>query len=473
MYDPDMTTLHTQTEQSEDRMSVGRAMYDPDMTTLHTATERSEDRMSVGRAMYDLVEELYPMCRSITGEGVRQTLRTVARLIPLVIHEIPTGARVFDWVVPKEWNVADAFIKDAKGNRVVDFRKSNLHVVNYSSPVHRWMPLDELKAHLHTLPEHPDWIPYRTSYYKEDWGFCVSRNQLSALSGEEYEVCIDSTLEDGSLTFGEYYLPGDMEDEVLLSCHTCHPSLCNDNLSGIALLTFLASSLAAAPRRYSYRFLFIPGTIGAVAWLALNQERTTRIRHGLVAACVGDRGKFTYKKSRNGNVEIDRAAIHILRTSGAEHEIVDFSPYGYNERQFCSPGFDLPVGCLTRTPHGRLPEYHTSADNLDLVSPEHLAGSLFLYRAVLEVLEKNKLYESLNPKCEPQLGRRGLYDALAGDARSTEKELAMLWVLNLSDGRHTLLDIAERSNLPFGTIHHAASLLETHGLLRECGEQHD
>lgn len=430
------------------------------------------NRTATGRAMYDLISELYPICRSITGDGVRQTLRTVERLIPLTIHEVPTGTKVFDWVVPKEWNIRDAYVSDGKGARLIDFRESNLHVLNYSVPVHRTVPLHELKAHLFTLSHRPDWIPYRTSYYKEDWGFCVSQDQLSALEGEEYEVCIDSSLEDGSLTYGEYYIPGTTEDEILLSCHTCHPSLCNDNLSGIALVTFIARYITDVPHRYSYRFLFIPGTIGAIAWLALNEEGTSRIKHGLVAACVGDSGRFTYKKSRRGDAEIDRAAVHVLSTSSVKYEVVDFSPYGYNERQFCSPGFDLAVGSLTRTPHGRFPEYHTSADNLELIAPEYLSESLLVYLSVLDVLEKNKRYESLNPKCEPQLGRRGLYHAQEGSEQGSRQELAMLWVLNLSDGRHTLLDVAERAGLPFDTIHSAATLLEAHGLLRECEEQH-
>lgn len=430
---------------------------------------KSVDGAAIGHAMFDLVAELYPICRSITGDGVRQTLRAVTRFIPLTVHEVATGTRVFDWVVPKEWNIKDAFVKDSRGARVIDFRKSNLHVLNYSVPIHKRVSLSELKQHLFTLPDHPDWIPYRTSYYDENWGFCASCNQVSALDEEEYEVCIDSSLEDGSLTYGEYYVPGTTEEEILISCHTCHPSLCNDNLSGIALVTFLARHIAALPHRYSYRFLFTPGTIGAITWLALNEKKTPKIKHGLVAACVGDPGRFTYKRSRRGNAEIDRAAAHVLRARCAEYDVVEFSPDGYNERQFCSPGFDLPVGSLTRTPCGRFPEYHTSADNLELVAPECLSDSLLVYLAVLDVLEKNRRYESLNPKCEPQLGRRGLYDALRGDAKERSKERAVLWVLNLSDGNHTLLDIAERADLAFDLVSFAANLLDVRGLIRECG----
>jgi aminopeptidase-like protein len=418
--------------------------------------------------MYQLVADLYPICRSITGNGVRATLKRLTGIVPLVIHEVPSGTPVFDWVVPKEWNIRDAYVEDSKGTRVVDFHRSNLHVLNYSIPIRRKVSLPELREHLFSLPDHPDWIPYRTSYYKENWGFCVSQNQLSALKDEEYEVCIDSSLEEGHLSYGEFYLRGASEDEVIISCHTCHPSLCNDNLSGLALVAFLAKHLSTFPLRYSYRFLFIPGTIGAITWLALNEEKTPRIRHGLVVACVGDGGGFTYKKSRQGNAEIDRAAAHVLSNFGRDYKIVDFSPYGYDERQFCSPGFDLPVGSLTRTPYGHFPEYHTSADNLDLVAPEHLSDSFLAYLSVLDVLENNRRYVNLSPKCEPQLGRRGLYDAIGGNADVKSSELAMLWVLNLSDGHHTLLDISERAALPFDVILSTARVLLSHQLLEVC-----
>jgi aminopeptidase-like protein len=323
-----------------------------------------------------------------------------------------------------------------------------------------------LREHLFTLPDHPDWIPYKTSYYQERWGFCLSHNQLGTLKDELYEAVIDSSLEDGHLTYGECYLPGKSTDEVLVSCHVCHPSLCNDNLSGIALCAFLAKQLAQGPLRYSYRFLFIPGTIGAITWLALNESTASRIRHGLVVANVGDAGIMHYKKSRRGVAEIDRAVAHVLEHSGKPYEITEFSPYGYDERQFCSPGFDLPVGSLTRTPFARYPEYHTSADDLSLVQPRYLADSFETYLDVLNLLEGNVRYLNLNPKCEPQLGRRGLYRTLGGNVASKQAELAMLWVLNLSDGQHSLLDIAERSKLAFAVIRAAARALEAAGLLQ-------
>jgi aminopeptidase-like protein len=421
--------------------------------------------------MHRLIAELYPICRSITGEGVRQTLRILQRQIPLEIHEVPSGTPVFDWTVPKEWNIRDAYIKNARGERVVDFRESNLHVVSYSKPVKGRFPLSELSQHLFSLPDRPDWIPYRTSYYTETWGFCLRHSQLESLTEGEYEVCIDATLSDGFLSYGEYLIPGASDDEVLISCHVCHPSLCNDNLSGIAVASHLAAHIANMPqRRYSYRFLFIPGTIGSITWLARNEAQAGRIKHGLVVTCVGDAGPFTYKKSRRGNAEIDRAVAHVLKTAGRPCAVQDFFPYGYDERQYCSPGFDLPVGCLMRSPHGSFPEYHTSADNLDFVRADSLEESLRCYKNVVEVLEQNRTYRSLNPKCEPQLGKRGLYSAIGGDKDAAKRQLAMLWVLNLADGAHSLLDIAERSGAAFSDIRSMADALVRSGLLAPSEE---
>ena len=417
--------------------------------------------------MIDLIRDLFPICRSITGNGVRQTLQRLSQLVPLTVHEVPSGTKVFDWTVPKEWNVNDAYVKNSRGERVIDFQKSNLHVLNYSVPIRSRMTLHELKPHLFSIPEHPDWIPYRTSYYTERWGFCLSHRSLESLPEGDYEVCIDSTLAPGSLTYGEYYLPGQQEDEILISSHVCHPSLANDNLAGIAVATFAARLIQTWPnRRYSYRFLFAPGTIGSITWLARNEERASRIQHGLILTCLGDPGSFTYKKSRQGSAEMDRAAAHILRLTQPPGEIAEFKPYGYDERQYCSPGFNLAVGCFMRTPNGRYPEYHTSADNLDLVSAEALNDSLDALLRILLVLEGNRPYLNTNPKCEPQLGKRGLYATVGGQIGDHSLEMAFLWVLNFSDGRHTLLDIAERSSLPFAALKRAADLLEQHQLLQ-------
>jgi aminopeptidase-like protein len=426
----------------------------------------STDLAAAGDRMYRLIADLYPICRSITGNGFRKTLGRIREHVPLEIHEVPTGSQAFDWTVPREWNVRDAWVKDATGKKVIDFRRSNLHLVSYSVPVRRKMSLSELREHLHTLPDRPEWIPYRTSYYSESWGFCLSANDLAQLRDGEYEVCIDTTLSDGSLSYGESYIPGRRTDEVLLSCHACHPSLCNDNLSGVALVVSLAEMLKGVSLEYSYRFLFIPGTIGSITWLARNEAQASRIRHGLVVACVGDSGKFHYKRSRRGNAAIDRAVVCALKASGEAFEVRDFSPYGYDERQYCSPGFNLAVGSLTRTPHGEFPQYHTSADNLDFIKPQALGGSLALYLSALRILENNSCLINTSPKCEPQLGKRGLYRTLGGLPDAGKFEMAMLWILNLSDGDHSLLDIAERADLPFDTIHQTARLLTEHGLLR-------
>lgn len=425
----------------------------------------SVDPIAVGAQLHALIAELYPICRSITGGGLRDTLSILTRMVDVQVREVPSGTPVFDWTVPQEWNVRDAYVKNMRGERVIDFHQSNLHVVSYSVPVHARLGLAELRSHLFTLPEQPDVIPYRTSYYTRSWGFCLSHRQLTALEDEIYEVCIDSTLEDGSLTFGECYLPGATDEEVLISCHSCHPSLCNDNLSGMAVATLLARHLSTLSLRYSYRFLFIPGTIGSITWLALNEALTTRIRHGLVISNVGDSGPFTYKKSRQGSASIDRAVAQVLMHSGQPWESRDFSPYGYDERQYCSPGFDLPVGCFSRTPHGEYPQYHTSSDDLDFVRPEALAESFAALLTIFDVLEHDRTYISLNQKCEPQLGKRGLYRRAGGLTSSQPPEMAMLWVLNLADGRSSLLDIAGRSGLSFDAVRDASEALLASGLL--------
>jgi len=419
----------------------------------------------IGEDIFRLMKEMFPICRSITGDGVRETLAILARHIPLAVHEVPTGTQVFDWVVPKEWNIRDAFIKNSQGKRVVDFQKSNLHVLNYSIPVQATLPLDELKGHLYTIPEHPDWIPYRTTYYQEKWGFCLSHKDFVKLTDSEYEVCIDSTLEDGHLTYGELYLKGESEDEVLISTHVCHPSLCNDNLTGIAVSAMLAQKIMETKTRYSFRFLFIPGTIGAITWLALNEENTSRIKHGLVLAGLGDQGPITYKRSRTGDTEIDRAMIQVLKDSRDDHQILDFTPYGYDERQFCSPGFNLPVGRLSRSVYGEYPEYHTSADDMDFVTRSSLADSFDKIMNLLSILENNGQYLNLNPKCEPQLGKRGLYQ------NPGTNELALLWVLNLSDGHHSLLDICALSGMDFTAVNAAKDTLFEHHLLAFTGNR--
>lgn len=435
------------------------------MTVNMIETDIAADPQQVGVEMYGLVRRLYPICRSITGDGIRETLGILREQLPLAIHEVRTGTQVFDWTVPKEWNIRDAYVMDTRGRKVVDFGNSNLHVLNYSSPIRARVSNGELKKHLFSLPDRPDWIPYRTSYYSENWGFCVSHNQYLELTDPEYEVVIDSELKDGHMTYGEYFKRGVSEEEVLFSCHVCHPSLCNDNLSGIALTMQLARWLSGRETRYSYRFLFIPGTIGSIAWLCLNEAKVRHIRHGLVVVCVGDDGNFTYKKSRRGDSEIDRVVLNILRHSGQPYKVIDFYPYGYDERQYCSPGFNLAVGSLSRTTHGEYPEYHTSADDLSFVKPANLADSFDKYRQVVEALEQNHSYLNRNPNCEPQLGKRGLYGTIGAETSKPVSTMTMLWMLNLSDGVNSLLDISERSGIALDELAVAADALVKAGLL--------
>ena len=414
------------------------------------------------------MDEIFPICRSITGNGVRSTLAVVGRTLPLTLHEIPSGTRVLDWVVPKEWNVKDAYVADNTGRRIIDFRTSNLHVLNYSVPVQTRLTRSELDRHLHSLPDQPDLIPYRTSYYHETWGFCLTERERQAIPDGDYEVVIDSTLTDGALTYGEVFFPGSGSDqEVLLSTHICHPSLANDNCSGIALLTELGRLLAGTRNRLSYRLLFIPGTVGAITWLAHNESRIPRVAHGIVLAGLGDSGPLTWKRSRHGDTVVDRAAEHVLARSGCRFDLREFSPYGYDERQFCSPGYDLPVGRLSRTPHDEYPEYHTSGDNQAFVRDECLRESLETVAAILDVLDDDATYLNTQSRGEPQLGRRGLYDAIGGSMDRDSVEMAMLWVLNQSDGSRTLLDIARRAALPFTAIRVAADELLAHDLLAE------
>lgn len=423
----------------------------------------------IGEEIYDLAAEIFPICRSITGEGVRKTIDVLGKHLPIERHEVPTGTPVLDWTVPKEWNIVDAYIKNSDGERVVDFHRSNLHVVNYSAPVSARMPIGELKRHIFTLPDQPELVPYRTAFYKEEWGFCMSHKQLEALetAGGDYDVAIDSSLTPGSLTWGEYLHKGTIEDEVLISTHICHPSLANDNCSGLALVTMLGRELARRRTRLSYRFVFVPATIGSISWLATNEQNTARIKHGLVVSNVGDSGGPTYKRSRRGNAPIDRAVAHVLGQAGAPSKILDFFPYGYDERQYCSPGFDLPVGLFQRSQFGTFPEYHTSADNIDFIRPEHLATSFSWIVQALNILDADRTMLNLYPKGEPQLGRRGLYSGYGSGKDAMAKTMAMLWVLNLSDGRHSLLDIAERAEISFDRIAEAAAALESQGLLTQ------
>jgi aminopeptidase-like protein len=416
--------------------------------------------------LHGLVTELFPINRSLTGAGVRKTLDVVARHVDLTIHEVATGTPVLDWHVPREWNIRRATISDMSGRCLVDFADNNLHVMGYSKPVQAVVSRAELAMHVHTLPDQPDLIPYRTGYFADDWGFCLSHRLWQSMADERYRVEIDSDLSQGSLTYGEFFVPGQTKDEVLVSCHICHPSLANDNLSGISIVTALAMRQARLTPRLGYRFLLLPATIGALAWLDRDESGVDHVAHGLVLTCLGDMSGFHYKQSRKGTT-IDRAVAHVLRHSGHQYEIMPFSPYGYDERQFCSPGFDLPVGCLMRGVHGTFPEYHTSADNLDFVRPQALEQSYAVIEELLDLLDRDCVYERVDGRGEPQLGRRGLYRAIAGQREAGgATQMDLLWVLNLADGKHSLLDMAIRADVPFARIEAAARLALEADLIR-------
>ena len=434
------------------------------VTTVVTGGARPTG--ATGRDAYELMQRLFPLCRSLTGDGVRATFDLLEAEIPITRTEIPSGTKIFDWIAPAEWNIRDAYIADAEGMRVVDFQRSSLHVVSYSEPVRTTLPLDALRERLHTLPDQPDVVPYRTSYYERTWGFCLSHRQLLELAPGDYEVVIDSTLEPGHVTYAEATIEGEGEEEVLVSTYVCHPSLANDNLSGIAVATMLARELLERPLRHTYRFLFAPGTIGPLAWLHQNQDGLDRIEHGLTLSCIGDGGDFTYKRSRQGDAEVDRAMETVLRDSGAAHRVLPWEPWGGDERQFCSPGFNLPVGCLMRTPHGEFAGYHSSADGMERIRPASLAEAVGTCLELVEVLETNRRYTNLRPYGEPQLGRRGLYRSAGGAVATPDDERALLWVLNQSDGSASLLDVARASGLRYPVVRRAAERLEQAGLLR-------
>lgn len=413
-----------------------------------------------------LMRDIYPICRSITGDGVRRTLDALARIVPLERFEVPTGTRVFDWEVPREWNVREAYIADASGRRIVDFQRHALHVLNYSTPVRAHMSLAELRPHLYSDPEHPDWIPYRTSYWREQWGFCLSHHQLEALPDGEYEVMIDADLAPGALTYAECRVAGATDEEFLLFTHICHPALANDNASGIAVATLVAAELKLARPRLSYRIVFAPATIGSITWLARNSDAARRLRGGLVIGLLGDPGPLTYKRSRRGNAEVDFIAGGVLRTLDPAARTLDFSPYGYDERQFCSPGFDLPVGRLTRTPNGEYPQYHSSADNLELMDTGALAQSIQALATILAGVDSNRRFRSCSPDCEPRLGKRNLFRNTGGRTPQ-EFEFAVLWLLNQADGKHGLNDVVAASGLPADIVQAAATGLLQAGLIED------
>jgi aminopeptidase-like protein len=425
------------------------------------STRGGDDRL------WRLVEDLYPLHRAVTGPGVRATLARVRAEIPIEIHEIPSGTPVLDWTVPDEWSVREAWIKAPDGRRFADIAECNLHLMSYSRPVHCRLGRAELDQHLHSLPDRPSAIPFKASVLGNSWGFCLTHDERASLVDGEYEVLVDATLEPGSLTYGELVIPGSTTDEVLLATHVCHPSMANDNVSGIAVLTELARRLAARRRKFTYRLLFIPGTFGSITWLATHRDVVPRVRHGLVLTGLGDAAPLNYKQSRRGVTDIDRAAAMVFRERDAGDRCIPFSPYGYDERQFCSPGFDLAVGRLSRSLHGEFPEYHTNNDNLSFISDAQLRDSIDAAERILDTLEANRTMMNLAPEGEPQLGKRGLFTTLGGGIDAKSFEIALLWLLSDSDGSKDLVAIAEHCRFPYAQLVHAAEALESAGLLKE------
>lgn len=415
-------------------------------------------------------DRLWPLNRSLTGNANRETLGILSEIIDLKISEIPSGTECFDWKVPPEWNVNEAWIKDSSGKIIVDFSKNNLHLLGYSTGFSGKLELDQLKEHLYSLPEQPDVIPYLTSYYKRKWGFCITDIQLKKLREDTYEVFIDANLnEKGSMTIAEAVIKGETEEEVLFSTYICHPSMANNELSGPLVTAFIFNELRkSGKKKYTYRFLFLPETIGAVYYLSVNGEKLKKkLFAGYVVTCAGDRGNFTYKRSRNGNTAADRAAEIMLKQKTEEYIIEDFFPTGSDERQYCSPGFDLPVGSLMRTRYGKYSEYHTSADNREFISFKKMEDTVRMYLDIVNVLEKNAFYKNLKPFCEPQLGKYGLYPDIGSDKGTSETVSSIMWALNLSDGNNDLITISEKSRTGFEKIAEACEILEKKGILEK------
>ena len=427
------------------------------------------DRAEISSEMARYFDCLWPIMRSITGAGVRQTHDILNEIVPLTRIEIPSGTAVFDWTVPQEWRVRRAYVIDPNGNHILDIGENTLHLLNYSIPFQGSVSRDTLNEHLHSLPDRPDAIPYVTSYYQEHWGFCLSQQQRDDLPEGDYDVVIDTEMVDGAMTLSEAVLPGDSTDEILFSTYTCHPSLANNELSGPLVTAFLYRMLAAVPRRrYTYRFVFLAETIGTIGYLSrLGAHFKDKLRAGYIVSCVGTDVPFTYKRSRQGDSLADRAAIWTMKhLYGDGLTVLDFDPAnGSDERQYCSPGFNLPVGSLMRTVYGTYPEYHTSLDNRDFISFDAMAESAIAYYEICRSLELNGQFKNLVAACEPQLGKRGLYPTIGGGAEIATQIGSMLWVLNYSDGHHDLLDIAEKSGLGIKSLAAAAFEAERAGLM--------
>lgn len=419
-----------------------------------------------GPFMHQLMACLFPICRSITGDGVRETLRILQGLIPLKVFEVPSGTKVFDWTVPKEWNIRDAYVLDPKGRKIIDFKKNNLHVLGYAVPVDRSLPLSELQEHLHSLEHQPDAVPWVTSVYEERWGFCLAHRERTRLEEGTYRVCIDSELKQGSLTYGELIIPGNSTKEIFISTYICHPSMANNELSGPVVATMLAKWIASEPRRFTYRIIFIPETIGSIAYLSRNLQAMKRnIVAGFNLTCVGDERAYSYLPSRNGSTLADKVALNTLRSKHPDFKQYSFLDRGSDERQYCSPGVDLPVVSLMRTKYREFPEYHTSLDNLELVTPAGLEGSFALHKDCIDLLERNRVYKT---RClgEPQLGKRGLYPTIA--TQESYRQVAdMLNFITYADGSNDLIDISNIIQVPVHNLYPIIDKLIAADLLDE------
>lgn len=421
----------------------------------------------LGEQIHQLATELWPINRSITGDGVRQTLAIIKKQIPeLEIVEIPSGTQVFDWTIPKEWRVKDAYIVTPSGEKICEYKKNNLHLVGYSTSINKKLSLSELQDHLYSLPNQPNAIPYITSYYEERWGFCLTHEQRELLKDVVYEAFIDSELFEGSLTYGEILIKGKSTKEVFISTYVCHPSMANNELSGPCVTTFLAKKLREADQlRYSYRLIFIPETIGSIAYLSKNIEHLkSSVIAGFNVSCVGDNREYSYLPSRNGDTLSDRVAKHVLKNISPTYKSYSWGDRGSDEAQYCAPGVDLPIASIMRTKYGMYEEYHTSLDDLiDVVSPEGLAGGFNVLWRALEAIDKNCFPKS-TVLCEPQLGKRGLYPTLSTKSSVAEVRL-MMDLITWSDGSRSLVDIAERCNAPIWELYPIIEKLSSMQLL--------
>lgn len=412
-------------------------------------------------------DRLFPINRSLTGDGNRMSLKILSEIVDIELVEVSSGTQCFDWTVPPEWNVREAWIKNGAGTTIVDFKDLNLHVLGYSVPFRGQLSRKNLDSHLYSIPDMPEAVPYLTSYYKERWGFCLTHNQRVNLKEDTYEVLVDSDLNPyGSMTYGEAFIKGASDAEILLSTYICHPSLANNELSGPLVTSFIYKLLKGKKLRYSYRFLFLPETIGAIYYLSKYGDRLKdKLIAGFVVTTIGDKGPFTYKRSRLGDSLPDRAVEIVLTQTEIDFTIEDFFPNGSDERQYCSPGFNLPVGSLMRTRYGKYKEYHTSDDNKSFISFDAMQKSVEKYVEVIDVIEKNRIYTNQFPFCEPQLGKRGLYPTLGSQKDDQEYVNATLCLLNLADGTNDLIAISKRSKINFNLLNQVAEKLLIHDLI--------